>query len=81
MWSVLHIDLLMVVPEYRKLGIGSELYNLAIEYGKKNNSTMATVETFDFQAPKYWESKGFTLDFSRAGYGDNVLNFYKKIIN
>ena len=80
MWNVLHIDLLMVAPEYRKLGIGSQLYNLAIEYGKKHNGTMATLETFNFQAPQYWESKGFKLDFSRSGYGDNILNFYSKII-
>jgi ribosomal protein S18 acetylase RimI-like enzyme len=79
-WQVLHIDLLMVAPEYRKLGIGSQLYDLAINYGKKNNCTMATVETFDFQAPNYWESKGFKNDFSRSGYGDNILHFYSKLL-
>jgi len=81
MWNVLHIDLLMVIPEYRKLGIGSQLYNLAIQYGKKYNCTMATVETFNFQAPEYWQSKGFKLDFSRPGYGDNILNYYSKLLN
>ena len=57
MWNVVHIDLLMIHPDYRKEGIGSKLYNLAIEHGKKAKCKMATVETFNFQAPEYWESK------------------------
>jgi ribosomal protein S18 acetylase RimI-like enzyme len=79
MWNVVHIDLLMIHPDYRKEGIGSKLYNLAIEHGRKAKCTMATVETFNFQAPKYWESKGFTLDFKRDGYGpENILYFYSQ---
>ena len=81
MWNVIHIDLLMIHPDYRKLGIGSQLYNLAIEYGKKENCTMATVETFNFQAPEYWKSKGFKIDFVRSGYGENTLYFYSKFLN
>jgi len=80
MWNVLHIDLLMIIPEYRKLGLGSQLYNLAITHGKKNKCNKVTVETFDFQAPEYWQNKGFILDFSRDGYGDNILHFYSKLI-
>jgi len=80
MWNVIHIDLLMIHPDYRKLGIGSELYNLAIQFGKKQNCKIATVETFDFQAPAYWENKGFKLDFKRTGYEENTLYFYSKSI-
>ena len=78
MWGVVHIDLLIVIPEYRKLGVGSKLYNLAIEHAKKQNCKIATVETFNFQAPDYWKSKGFNVDFIRPGYETNQLYFLSK---
>ena len=80
MWNVLHIDLLMIIPEYRKIGIGSKLYNLAIDHGIKEKCTMATVETFDFQAPEYWKNKGFKLDFTRSGYDNHSLHFYSMML-
>jgi ribosomal protein S18 acetylase RimI-like enzyme len=78
MWGVIHIDLLIVIPEYRKLGVGTKLYNLAIEKAKKEDCKLATVETFDFQAPDYWKSKGFNVDFIRSGYETNQLYFLSK---
>ena len=79
-WQTIHIDLLIILPECRKMGIGTKLYDLAINLAKEKNCTMATVETFDFQAPIYWESKGFNVDFKREGYGKNTLYYFSKKI-
>jgi ribosomal protein S18 acetylase RimI-like enzyme len=81
MWNVIHIDLLMIKPEYRKQGIGSKLYDLVLDLAKKENCVLITVETFDFQAPIFWQSKGFTIDFSRSGYNDNTLHYLSIKLN
>jgi ribosomal protein S18 acetylase RimI-like enzyme len=80
MWGVVHIELLMVKPEFRKEGIGKKLYNRVIEFAQKNNCNMITVETFDFQAPDYWQSLGFKVDFTREGYSENTLYYLSKKI-
>jgi ribosomal protein S18 acetylase RimI-like enzyme len=81
MWNVIHIDLLMIKPEYRKQGIGTKLYDLVLDFAKKKKCVLITVETFDFQAPIFWKSKGFTFDFSRSGYDDNTLHFLSIKLN
>lgn len=80
MWGVVHIELLMVKPEFRKEGIGKNLYNRAVEFATKMNCNMITVETFDFQAPDYWQSLGFKIDFTREGYNGNTLYYLSKKI-
>ena len=78
MWGVLHIELLMVKPEYRKLGVGGALYSKVVNLAKEHDCTMMTVETFDFQAPEYWQSKGFKIDLKRPGYQGNTLYYLSK---
>jgi len=80
LYNVLHIDLLIIDPKYRKLGIGNTLYNKVINYAKEKNCSLATVETFDFQAPEYWKSRGFKIDFIRAGYNGNSLYYLSRSI-
>lgn len=80
MWGVVHIELLMVKPEFRKEGIGKNLYNRVVELATKMNCNMITVETFDFQAPNYWQSLGFKIDFTREGYTENTLYYLSKKI-
>jgi GNAT superfamily N-acetyltransferase len=78
MWGVLHIELLMIKPEHRKLGLGRELYGNVVDLAKETNCSMMTVETFDFQAPEYWQNKGFKIDFARPGYQGNTLYYLSK---
>ena len=78
MWGVLHIELLMIKSEYRKLGLGRELYENVVDLAKETNCSMMTVETFDFQAPEYWQNKGFKIDLARPGYQGNTLYYLSK---
>ena len=78
MWGVLHIELLMIKPEYRKLGLGRELYETVVDLAKETKCSMMTVETFDFQAPEYWQNKGFKIDLARPGYQGNTLYYLSK---
>ena len=80
MWGVVHIELLMIKPEYRKCGLGSALYEKVVELAKERGCSMMTVETFDFQAPEYWKNKGFKIDLARPGYQGNTLYYLSKVI-
>ena len=74
MWSVIHIDLMIVDPDYRKQGVGTLLFNKVAEL----NASQITVETFDFQAPQYWINKGFKVDYIRGGYDGHKLYYLSK---
>jgi len=80
MYKVMNIELLIIDPKYRKLGIGKSLYNMVVDYAKELNCTMITVETFNFQAVEYWKNKGFKIDFVRNGYNGNSLYYFSKDI-
>ena len=80
MYNVINIELLIIDQKYRKLGIGNTLYNMVINYAKEKKCSLATVETFDFQAPEYWKSHGFKIDFIRSGYNGNSLYYLSQEI-
>jgi len=80
MYKVMNIELLIIDPRFRKLGIGKSLYEMVVKYAKELNCTMITVETFNFQAVDYWKNKGFKMDFVRNGYNGNSLYYFSKDI-
>lgn len=75
MWSVVHIDLVIVEPEHRNQGVGTLLFNKVQDL----NASQITVETFEFQALQYWLDKGFKVDFMRDGYDGHKLYYLSKI--
>lgn len=62
------IERLAVSPTFRRTGLGSLLARLAIQHGRNCNLSVATVETFEFQAPTLYPKLGFTLNLSRSGF-------------
>lgn len=64
-WEQLHIKYLFVEKRYRGLGIARKLMNHALEFGKQRGCHFAFVETLSFQAPKFYQKMGFTIEFSR----------------
>ena len=77
-WGSLHIKLLVVKKEYRSQKIATQLMQQVIEYGKENNFRFAFVETFSFQALKFYQKLGFELEFTRPGYSHGVSFHYLK---
>jgi GNAT superfamily N-acetyltransferase len=74
MWSVVHIDLMIVDAENQKKGVGTLLFNKVLDL----NASQITVETFDFQATQYWINKGFQVDYIRDGYDGHKLYYLSK---
>lgn len=57
--TTLQIRFLWLSEDLRAKGIGSELMNLAELECKKRNIPNIAVDTYTFQAPKFYESHGF----------------------
>lgn len=57
------IDLqyLWVQEEHRKEGLGSHILNEVEKRAKEKGATRVSIETFGFQAPKFYPRHGYTL--------------------
>lgn len=67
-WGALHIKYVYVDEAYRGKGIGSQLMERALKYGRENKCLFAFVETMSFQALDFYRKMGFELEFTRSGY-------------
>jgi GNAT superfamily N-acetyltransferase len=53
-WDWLYIDLMWIKEDLRGLGYGHRLLELAEEEGRKRGAKNAYLDTFSFQAPKFY---------------------------
>jgi GNAT superfamily N-acetyltransferase len=60
-WSGLAIDLFWIAEPYRGSGLGSELLSRAETEGRRRGATKAFLNTHTFQAPGFYEQKGYEL--------------------
>jgi ribosomal protein S18 acetylase RimI-like enzyme len=58
-WNWLHIKLLWIAPEYRSKGLGKELVTRAEKEAIQRGCIRALVDTYSFQAPRFYESLGY----------------------
>ncbi|MGQ0530385.1 MAG: GNAT family N-acetyltransferase [Panacagrimonas sp.] len=65
----LHVDILVAAPGYRKSGLGSELMAQAERIAREHACAGIWLDTFEFQAPGFYEKLGFT----RCG---SIRNFW-----
>lgn len=56
----LHVDILVVVPERRGQGVGSALMAAAEQATRDKGYRGLFLDTFDFQAPGFYERLGFS---------------------
>ncbi|MCG7374589.1 GNAT family N-acetyltransferase [Pseudomonas luteola] len=56
----LFIELLAIPEETRGQGIGSRLVNMAEEVAREKGCVGIWLDTFDFQAPEFYQKHGFT---------------------
>ena len=62
------IQYLFVVDDLRKQGIGTKMVLSAEEEARKRNCKYVFVDTFSFQAPKFYEKLGYEEVFSLNEY-------------
>ena len=75
-WGNLHVKQLVVQEEYRVQGIGKQLMEHALEFGKKQGCKFALVETMSFQAHQFYQKLGFEVEFKRDGFVEGVSMYY-----
>ena len=81
LWGTLEIKTFVVNSEIRNKGIGTKLIKEVEKEAKKRNCRYISLDTFSFQAPKFYEKLGFEIigietDFP-SGY---EKYYYRKIL-
>ena len=64
----LEIEYLFVKEELRRQGIGSQLLQQAESEAKKRNCRFAFVNTYQFQAPAFYQKYGYKKVFTMKDY-------------
>jgi len=81
MWGTLEIKTFVVRPESRHEGIGKKLIEEAEKEAKKRNCRYISLDTFSFQAPKFYEKCGFIKIGTETDFPKGFEKYYyrKKI--
>jgi ribosomal protein S18 acetylase RimI-like enzyme len=80
-WGTLEIKTFVVKTEYRNEGIGQKLINEAEVEAKKRNCRFISLDTFSFQAPKFYEKLGFKKIGTETDFPKGFEKYYyRKII-
>ena len=75
----LHIEILVVAPALRGSGAGRTLIARAEQAAREHGSHGLWLDTFDFQAPDFYEHLGFTRFGTIADFHDgHARHFYQK---
>ena len=72
----LEIEYLFVKEELRGQGIGSQLLQQAESEAKKRNCRFAFVNTYQFQAPAFYQKHGYKEVFTMKNYPYTGLRHY-----
>lgn len=70
------IELLAVPEQARGQGIGSRLMAMAEEWARENNCVGIWLDTFDFQAPEFYRSLGYSEFGQIDDYPPGHRRFY-----
>jgi GNAT superfamily N-acetyltransferase len=60
-WDGLEIDRLWVNEAYRHTGLGTQMLNKALKFGRSRKVSHAHLTTFSFQAPEFYLKHGFKV--------------------
>ncbi len=58
-WRESYVELLWISAKSRKTGLGSQLLKKAEEFARRRGSRMIHLNTFSFQAPRFYEGHGY----------------------
>jgi GNAT superfamily N-acetyltransferase len=76
LWSWLHIDALWVEDSLRGHGLGLRLLREAERVAVQRGCNQAETDTFDFQAPGFYEKAGYTVFGKLEGIGGRFTRYY-----
>ncbi|MCL6604831.1 MAG: GNAT family N-acetyltransferase [Paenibacillus sp.] len=81
-WNWMEIDILWVDEDHRGQGHGKRLLENAEQIAKSKNCSFIKLNTFSFQAPEFYEKKGYTVIamIENAPIGSKHY-YYKKDLN
>ncbi len=60
-WNWIEVDILWINPDYRGKDYGSKLLNEIEEIARQKNCTFIKLNTFSFQAPKFYLKHGYEV--------------------
>lgn len=82
LWQWLRIEILAVPERYRGQGVGSQLMALAEAIAWAHGCRRAWVDTFSFQAPRFYEKLGYQRFGELADYppGETRSFYWKELI-
>lgn len=72
----MHVDLLWVDESLRKTGVGSSLLKKAEELAHESSCTLIYLDTFSFQAPKFYEKLGFEIFGKIENFPDTYTRYF-----
>jgi GNAT superfamily N-acetyltransferase len=72
----LHVDLVWLPEEHRGRGFGRRLLALAEEEARKRGAKNAFLDTFDFQAPGFYEKLGYRVFGSLPDFPVGHTRYY-----
>lgn len=72
----LHIDILVVRPDLRGTGAGRALMQQAEDAARERGSHGLWLDTFQFQAPDFYEHLGFTRFGTIENYHDGHSRYF-----
>lgn len=75
-WGKIHIRILWVHPDYQSRGLGSRLVDWVAERGRELRCTAALVDTMSFQAPEFYERRGYRRFGVSQGYEGGASRHY-----
>ncbi|HMV43284.1 MAG TPA: GNAT family N-acetyltransferase [Leptospiraceae bacterium] len=72
----LHISLLWVREDYRNKGVGTILMEKAEGLARETESTVVYLDTFSFQAPRFYEKLGFSILGQIENFPEGYTRFF-----
>lgn len=67
---------LWVAPSHRRQGIGSQLLLAFEEHARRHGCTFFYLETFSFQTPELYQSRGYQIEYERRGYPHGIVKYH-----
>ncbi|NJB84226.1 GNAT family N-acetyltransferase [Wenyingzhuangia aestuarii] len=75
-WGTLEIKTFVIKDNYRNQGIGSKLIKAAENEALKRKCNFISLDTFSFQAPGFYEKKGFEKIGTETNYPQSHDKYY-----